>query len=559
MEFVLLIATGLIAIVVILHHAHKRANQKKLAQIRSNWGKPKKQSFDFDYIERFADVTSNNSYHRLTEQTKQDIDFNSVFMFVDRTTSSVGQQILYKTLTEPSVGTSPEQEKLIELFSDNKSLRESMQLLLLRLNNVAAYSISNLLKESLLIKPKWFWLLKLNLLAIAVCSSLSLWYDVFIVALIFPLTINAFVHYWNKSNTFQFSRSFPQLNNLVEVAKLILKSDAVFFDSNVDGGIRELSPFQRKLLLIRLNAESDIQGELSQLGTYVTELFKAFLLVEVFTLHRIVKELEGKKISIRILMEFVGKIDSTLSIASLRAGSYKTCIPKFLCKARELDIKQAYHPLIENCTKNDFSIRGKSVLITGSNMSGKSTFLRTMAINSILAQTIGTCFADEFSTPKLKQFTSIRINDNLVDGKSYYLEEVNVMSVLLEQAMLEPQNLFILDEVFKGTNTMERIAAGKAILSFLNQQHHIVLVSTHDVELAEMLKDEYALFHFTEVVENNKLTFDHQLKQGPLTTRNAIKILELSGYPTKLTNEAKLIYTGLSKSVSVKAGAKAQT
>ncbi|MFM8740180.1 MAG: hypothetical protein ACKOC0_08240, partial [Cytophagales bacterium] len=124
MEFVLLIATGLIAIVVILHHAHKRANQKKLAQIRSNWGKPKKQSFDFDYIERFADVTSNNSYHRLTEQTKQDIDFNSVFMFVDRTTSSVGQQILYKTLTEPSVGTSPEQEKLIELFSDNKSLRE---------------------------------------------------------------------------------------------------------------------------------------------------------------------------------------------------------------------------------------------------------------------------------------------------------------------------------------------------------------------------------------------------------------------------------------------------
>ncbi|MFM8740051.1 MAG: hypothetical protein ACKOC0_07570, partial [Cytophagales bacterium] len=168
--------------------------------------------------------------------------------------------------------------------------------LLLRLNNVAAYSISNLLKESLLIKPKWFWLLKLNLLAIAVCSSLSLWYDVFIVALIFPLTINAFVHYWNKSNTFQFSRSFPQLNNLIEVAKLILKSDAVFFDSNVDGGIRELSPFQRKLLLIRLNAESDIQGELSQLGTYVTELFKAFLLVEVFTLHRIVKELEGKKI-----------------------------------------------------------------------------------------------------------------------------------------------------------------------------------------------------------------------------------------------------------------------
>ncbi|UJP64720.1 MutS-related protein [Mongoliitalea daihaiensis] len=198
-----------------------------------------------------------------------------------------------------------------------------------------------------------------------------------------------------------------------------------------------------------------------------------------------------------------------------------------------------FHPLIEDCVKNDLTIDGKSILITGSNMSGKSTFLRTLAINSILAQTIYTCFADNFSTPLLKQFSSIRIDDNLLDGKSYYFQEVNIMSSLLSQVTLPNQNLFLLDEVFKGTNTVERIAAAKSILSYLNRNDNIVIVSTHDIELAEMLKKEYDLYHFTETINENKLHFDHTLKEGPLKTSNAIRILEQSGYPEEVIAEAK--------------------
>jgi DNA mismatch repair ATPase MutS len=140
----------------------------------------------------------------------------------------------------------------------------------------------------------------------------------------------------------------------------------------------------------------------------------------------------------------------------------------------------------------------------------------------------------------VRQFSSVRIDDNLFEGTSYYFEEVKLMASLVAEVGVQ-QNLFVLDEVFKGTNTIERIAAAKAILSFLNRANNIVVVSTHDIELAEMLKSEYDLYHFTEIVENNELLFDHKLKPGPLRTRNAIKILELCNYPIEITSEAREI------------------
>jgi DNA mismatch repair ATPase MutS len=241
----------------------------------------------------------------------------------------------------------------------------------------------------------------------------------------------------------------------------------------------------------------------------------------------------------------VGNIDASISIASLRAGKEKTCRPTLVLPKKELVVKGMYHPLIENCVANDLTLRGKSILITGSNMSGKSTFLRTLTINSILAQTIYTCFADEFTAPVLKQFSSIRIDDNLFDGKSYYFQEVSIMGLLLKEATSSDQNLFVLDEVFKGTNTIERIAAAKAILSYLNRNDNLVIVSTHDIELADMLDHEYDLYHFTETVENDELHFDHRIKAGQLKTRNAIRILELSNYPTEVTSEARQISSAL--------------
>jgi DNA mismatch repair ATPase MutS len=164
-----------------------------------------------------------------------------------------------------------------------------------------------------------------------------------------------------------------------------------------------------------------------------------------------------------------------------------------------------------------------------------------MIINSILAQTIYTCFAEKFETPILKQFSSIRIDDSVLEGTSYYLEEVNTMASLINEVASSDQNLFILDEVFKGTNTIERIASAKAILSYLNRKSNIVIVSTHDIELSKMLEEEFDLYHFVETIENKEFHFDHKLKPGPLRTRNAIRILEISNYPKEIIEEAEQV------------------
>jgi hypothetical protein len=545
MEYLIFGLIGFIIVILVIHHVNKGRTKKKIEEIRKSWGNPKKESFDFDSISKYVDTVKDSKFHRLTDQTIEDIDFYGLFAFIDRTTSKVGQQFLYKKLLEPTDNTTDQSEVLINLFSTDKQLREEVQLELIKLNNNGAYYISSLLKDKLLEKPKWFNLLILDIIIVAGLVALSFKFPVLIIALIVPVTLNIFLHYWNKNNTFQFLRSFPQLNNLIYLSKVLIKKGNQFHDKSIEHSISNLKSFQQKVAFINFDNGTGIQSELSQIGTYLTELIKAIFLIEVFTLFRLTKELENKKASIQILFDYVGSIDSSISVASLRAGKIKTCIPTFIFCSKEFHAKGIFHPLIEDCVKNDLLINGKSILITGSNMSGKSTFLRTLAINSILAQTIYTCFADEFTSPILKQFSSIRIDDNLFDGKSYYFQEVNIMGSLLEQVESPYQNLFILDEVFKGTNTIERIASAKAILSYLNRKENIVVVSTHDIELADMLDNEYDLYHFTELVEDNELHFDHSIKAGQLRTRNAIKILELSNYPADIIREARQITTTL--------------
>jgi DNA mismatch repair ATPase MutS len=443
---------------------------------------------------------------------------------------------------EPTDLTDDPSEGLIQLFTNNKDLREEVQVDLLKLSNNDAYYISSLIGDRFLLeRPKWLNLLILDMIIVVGLIILSFKFPSLLIILVFPFTLNMFLHYLNKSNTFQFTRSIPQLNSLINVSKGLLKRGNSFYDKSVVDSISQLKSFQRKASFIKFENEGMVQGELSQLGGYFLELLKSFLLIEVVMFFKVMTELKDKQHSIITIFNYVGNIDASISIVSLRAGKLKTCQPVLVPAKKEIIVRNIYHPLIVNCTNNSLSISTKSVLITGSNMSGKSTFLRTFAINSILAQTIYTCFADEYISPIVKQFSSIRIDDSLFEGKSYYFQEVNIMGSLLEEVSLPHQNLFILDEVFKGTNTVERIAAAKAILSYLNRNNNIVLVSTHDIELADMLEQEYDLYHFTETIENNSLHFDHRIKPGQVRTMNAIKLLELSNYPPEIISEARQI------------------
>ena len=545
MNFLIIGVILIFLTLVFLSSNDSKKNKKAIEQIRTNWGKPKTESFYFGGIRSFFEIFDNNKFHQLSEQTINDIDFYSLFKFIDRTTSKVGQQFLFKKLMQPTDSLINPSQELIEKFMNDSELREQIQLELLKLNNTDVYYISTLLQENLLERPNWLKYLKLDLILIALLIPLTFKFPFLFVVILLIFSFNLLLHYSNKTNALQFIKSFPQLDNLINVSKILIKIDRLPHDQTIENHIKNLKPFQRKLNLINFENKEGVKGEMEFVANYLLELLKGFLLLEVFTLFKVTKELETKQASIIALFNFVGNIDACISVASLRAGNLKTCVPDLTKNVNEVILEGIYHPLVEDCVTNDLSIGEKSILITGSNMSGKSTFLRTFCINSILAQTIFTSFADKFVSPILKQYSSIRIDDNLFQGKSYYFEEVSIMATLIAEVESPFQNLFILDEVFKGTNTIERIASAKAILSYLNRKNNIVMVATHDLELSEMLKSEYELFHFAETIESDELHFDHKIKSGQLQTLNAIKLLELSNYPLDIINEAKQISENL--------------
>ena len=549
MQYLILSLIILLSIVLILNYYSKKKQKELLKKIRAAWGNPKIDNINFNKVENYSKLIKEKYFHELSEQTLVDTDFYELFKFVDRTTSKIGQQYLFSAIKKPTNSNSTLQQLSSEarFFADNKSIREEVQQEIIKLDRSDAYHISSLLSEKLIQKPYWFKFLFLDTALVIMLLGLLFWSPVFVLFLFIPLTINIFLHYWNKSNSYQFMQSFPQLNQLIVVSKRLLQKDIPVDKHMVEESALALKPFQRKLRLLSLGQDGSIKDELSQFGFYVIEIIKALFLIELYALFNLVRELENKQAYIEVLFRFVGKIDTAISIASLRAGSLKTCEPNLTEKNKKLTFKNIYHPLVTDCVANNINVNSKSILITGSNMSGKTTFLRSVAVNTILAQSIYTCFADGYEAPFMKLFSSIRIDDNLLTGKSFYLEEVNVMGSLISEVKSDQQNIFILDEVFKGTNTIERIASAKAILSYLNKFDNVIFVSTHDIELAKMLVGEFDLYHFTEIIDDSQLCFDHELKVGPLKTKNAIKILEISGFPSEIINEAKDISEELAK------------
>lgn len=215
-------------------------------------------------------------------------------------------------------------------------------------------------------------------------------------------------------------------------------------------------------------------------------------------------------------------------------------------------MKSIYHPLIDNCVPNSIHVKDKSILLTGSNMSGKTSFIRTIGVNLITGLAINTCFAESATIPRIRIYSAIRISDDLMNDKSYYFEEVLTIKDMIENSANGKSSLFLLDEIFKGTNTVERISAGKAVLSFLSKNDNIVFVSTHDIELTDMLTHEYELYHFSEVVDDKNVDFDYRLRDGKLKNRNAIKILQINDYPEKVIDEAIRISKELDEIIRAK-------
>ena len=197
------------------------------------------------------------------------------------------------------------------------------------------------------------------------------------------------------------------------------------------------------------------------------------------------------------------------------------------------------HPLLKDEIKvsNDiaFEKTGEILLITGSNMAGKSTFLRTIGINLCLAYAGTVVNATSLSTSLFEVYAAIKVSDSVTDGYSYFYAEVRRLKALLTRLEQKPEYplFFLIDEIFKGTNNRERLIGSEAYISTLADKNCIGAISTHDLELVR-LSEELPLmrnYHFREEVISGRMVFDYKLRRGPSPTTNALKIMQLEGLP----------------------------
>lgn len=240
-----------------------------------------------------------------------------------------------------------------------------------------------------------------------------------------------------------------------------------------------------------------------------------------------------------IYLNVIAELEALCSLAVIRYDNPSWSMPKIEDKKTRIIAENIGHPLLgEKRVLNSIKVEEphEVILITGSNMSGKSTFMRTIGINIILAYAGAPVCAHRFSCSIMNLYTCMKINDNLKEGISSFYAEMLKIKNIVEASKEGKPILFLLDEIFKGTNSKDRHTGAKILIKQLSRNRNIGFVSTHDIELGELEKESNLRvknYHFSEHYYDNKICFDYKLKMGVSNTRNAMYLMKLAGIEIK--------------------------
>ena len=215
------------------------------------------------------------------------------------------------------------------------------------------------------------------------------------------------------------------------------------------------------------------------------QIFGMITLLPIIQYGKAMKALAHGQPQLVRIYSLLGELDTAVSVLSYRSSTDVFTLPQFT-QTLEIHAKGVVHPLLENAVGNDAQIKG-SWLLTGSNASGKSTFIKALAVNNILAQTIHTCTAQSYRLKAAPVVTSMAVEDSVIEGESYFIAEIKSMLRIVRMVDDGHSCYCFIDEILKGTNTQERIAASCAVLRHLHAANCLCLTATHDIELTQML------------------------------------------------------------------------
>jgi predicted ATPase len=510
--------------------------RKRRASLRARWGLPGDK--DGSGARWYFDLTRQHASRAavVDDKTWSDLEFPRFFTVIDTTITPIGRQYLFERLRTYEYATEEMDRRLhaYEVLGSNRKLREDIQLTLQRLNIDSAAYIADLilgpeperLQQSSLVVP--CMLLAIGVIVLAIAHLVPVW-----VCLI-PLAINITINFRVDAKLGQNVDALLECGRMLGVANRIA---AVRADDSFEY-LRRL----RSEAGARKGLQSQVTrlAELDQIRAIpvfggVVEIMNSLFLVKLALYTRSIGRFSRSRAQWLSTFQLLGAVDASIAVANFLCRYPAHCRPSVVSE-HVIRIENGYHALILKPVQNSIELVSRSALVTGSNMTGKTTFIKMIAMNVVLGHTLGFCLADQATLPRSPVRALVRGDQAVETGKSRYFAEAEAIRDFIDESATGDCRIFILDEPFSGTNTVERIAIAKAVLSAISANAQI-LVTTHDVELQHLLGDRFELFYFQEdpTVES---FFDHRLHSGASTQRNAIRVLERLGYPTAIIAEA---------------------
>ncbi len=473
--------------------------------------------------------------------TWNDLDMDEVFKRMNYTYSAAGEEYLYYVLRKPCMEESEllKREKIIDFISSHPDERVAFQLIYSKLGKTGKYSIYDYLDylDGLGNRSNLQHYFALLLLLISI--------GVMFVNIPFGLVAFGIIMVYNNMSYFKvkneidpYITSFAYIFRLLEAVKKLQEHKSEVLSEEfklLKKCSSSMNGFKTGSFLLMST------GRMSGSGNPIDILLDFIRMgfhLDLIKFNQMLSEVRKHISDIDLMITTVGKIEAMIAVGAYRTSLDNYCVPVF-SKKLEINAEGMYHPLLDNPVKN--SLRTKSsVLITGSNASGKSTFLKTVALNSIFAQTIHTCLAENYSGSMFRIISSMSLRDDVQGGESYYMVEIRALKRIMNMVKEEGEPvLCFVDEVLRGTNTVERIAASTQILKNMSAGNCLCFAATHDIELTYLLEQIYENYHFSEEFEGNDIYFTYKIINGRAQTRNAIKLLGIMGFSTEIIDVAE--------------------
>lgn len=519
----------------------KQREERERKKLRESFGK----SGDKEYRDgRFEQIPGYLKRHRrdfeVDDITWNDLDMDLLYRRIDSTCSAAGEEYLYWLLRTPRTdGGTHLSEEGMQWWTSHEAERIEVQRTLQDLGRDSKYSVYDYLAlmDNLPDRKIAADLPAIILPAISL-GIMFLRPPIGLLMLLASLAFNMITYFRVKGEIEPYLSTFRYVLRLLECGRKLSERSFPHYDSEKEAmkqACRSFSRFSRGSgILLRGKGGISSANPADLILDYLCILFH----IDLIKFGSMLKELRGKEEEIDSLITAVGSVDAQISTASWRVSLPTYCVPDLT--GDHFEAADLIHPLLEAPVPNSISVSGP-VLLTGSNASGKSTFLKAAALAAVLGQSLHTVPAAAYNSPCYRIYTSMALRDDIRSGESYFIVEIRSLKRVLDAASdsSEVPVLCCVDEVLRGTNTIERISASAEILSSLAQQPIQIFAATHDMELTELLKDCYVNYHFSETLEGDDVKFSYKIQEGPADSRNAIRLLRALGYDPGIADRAE--------------------